>query len=93
MTGRRTALLLGLLVLGGAPPSGACANDERCGGNAGSFAEVVESSRGRGPVVSRPSSLCADVESRAPVSVDVQVVAPLPGDSQGEGERRGMRRR
>ena len=69
------------------------ARAEECGASSGSFAEVVEGSRGRGPVVSRPGSLCADLPgSRAPTHVDVQVVIP-PQGADAQGERQGARRR
>lgn len=87
--------LLALVLLGAAPAQArAEPREERCGVGAGSFAEVVEGSRGRGPVVSRPSSLCADIEPRGSTSVDVQVIVAPPGaDAAAEGVRQGLRRR
>jgi hypothetical protein len=79
---------LALLVLAAAP---AAANTRDCGENAFTFAEVVEAQGGttrpKGPVMTVPDSLCADlVEDRKPAlgSLNLQI-----GDPSGTATPRG----
>ncbi|HEX8166129.1 MAG TPA: hypothetical protein VF601_10120 [Beijerinckiaceae bacterium] len=80
------AAFLALFVLAPLP---AAANTTGCGGNAFTFAEVVEArpgTRAAGPVMSVPDSLCADlVEDRKPAvgSLNLQI-----GDPYGPATRR-----
>ena len=86
MRAGRLALPLVLPLVLALLPGAAGASGAGCGGNANTFAEVVEGSRGRGPVVVRPDSLCADLaETRPPASVpiDVHVGVPAPGQEAG----------
>ena len=82
----RTAFLA-LLVLAASPA--AAANTKDCGGNAFTFAEVVEArpgTRARGPVMSVPDSLCADlIDDRKPAlgPLNLQI-----GDPYGTGAAR-----
>ena len=70
---------LALFVLAATP---AAANTKDCGENAFTFAEVVEAQGGtrtKGPVVSVPDSLCADlIEDRKPGlgSLNLQIGDP-----------------
>lgn len=73
----------------------AAANTLGCGDNAYSFAEVVEHApgvRAKGPLVSVPDSLCADlIEDRAPAigSLGVHVGEPYGGDADAASRLRG----
>jgi hypothetical protein len=79
----------------------AAANTKDCGENAFSFAEVVESERGRqrtGPVISVPDSLCADlIEDRKPgvgslnLHIGEAAGAPAPRSEPRRGERAPVR--
>jgi hypothetical protein len=71
---------LALFVLAASPA--AAANIKDCGGNAFTFAEVVEAqpgTRARGPVMTVPDSLCADlIDDRKSVlgSLNLQIGDP-----------------
>lgn len=86
------AWTLALLVLAS---TGARGEGAGCGGNTGSFAEVVEGSRGRGPVTARPGTLCADIETRQPSinGIDLHVLPPGTGAGEGGAGQQGFRRR
>jgi hypothetical protein len=59
--------LLVLALLWVAAPTASVANTLGCGGDAFTFAEVVDAKRPqRGPVTSVPSSLCADLSDDRP---------------------------
>jgi hypothetical protein len=83
----RSAFLVLACTLAAAP---AAANTKDCGENAFTFAEVVEArpgTRARGPVVSVPDSLCADlIDDRKPAlgSLNLQI-----GDHYGAATPRG----
>jgi hypothetical protein len=85
----RSAFLV-LFVLAAAP---AAANTKDCGENAFTFAEVVEAQPGtrtKGPVVSVPDSLCADlVDDRKPAlgSHNLQIGDPYGSSGRTRRDR------
>ena len=91
---------LALFVLAASPA--AAANTKDCGGNAFTFAEVVEAragARARGPVMTVPDSLCADlIDDRKPAlgSLNLQIGDPYgtatPRRRRGVGEHGGTAR-
>lgn len=83
-----------ILCLFLAAASPAAANSAGCGDNAFTFAEVVEhapGARSRGPVMTVPDSLCADViEDRGPGigSLSVHIGEPYGDDAGATGASR-----